>query len=45
MQSDQVDQLKQVVAYLGSDQKEARHTALDIILAYTDSPDHRALFL
>ena len=31
----QLDQFNEVLSYLNSKQVEARHTALDIILAYT----------
>ena len=37
--------MNEVLAYLSSDQKEARHTALDIILAYTATEDARKIFL
>lgn len=38
------EQLKEIMKYLVSKQPEARHTALDIILGYTATVDHRSLF-
>lgn len=42
--SESIAQIRQVIQYLTAQSLEARVTALDIILAYTATPQHRSLF-
>lgn len=43
-EEEQVNQVKEIIQYIVAGNKEAKHTTLDIILAYTATPEHRALF-